>query len=86
VLRGHEDEVNSAAFSPDGQRIVTASADKTARIWDVHFAMMKPQQLVQEVCAQLLRGMTILNHDEMQLAGYPDNAPPADVCAGNPVN
>jgi dipeptidyl aminopeptidase/acylaminoacyl peptidase len=26
--------VSSAAFSPDGQRIVTASADKTARIWD----------------------------------------------------
>lgn len=24
----------SAAFSPDGQRVVTASADKTARIWD----------------------------------------------------
>ena len=24
----------SAAFSPDGQRIVTASQDKTARIWD----------------------------------------------------
>ena len=24
----------SAAFSPDGSRIVTASADKTARIWD----------------------------------------------------
>jgi WD40 repeat protein len=27
--------VYSAAFSPDGSRIVTASADKTARIWDV---------------------------------------------------
>ena len=27
-------EVRSAAFSPDGSRIVTASADNTARIWD----------------------------------------------------
>ena len=26
--------VSSAAFSPDGSRIVTASSDKTARIWD----------------------------------------------------
>jgi WD40 repeat protein len=26
--------VQSAAFSPDGSRIVTASWDKTARIWD----------------------------------------------------
>ena len=34
VLSGHSDYLNSAAFSPDGSRIVTASADKTARIWD----------------------------------------------------
>ena len=29
-----DDYVMSAAFSPDGSRIVTASWDKTARIWD----------------------------------------------------
>jgi WD40 repeat protein len=34
MLSGHEEFVNSAAFSPDGTRIVTASVDKTARIWD----------------------------------------------------
>ena len=30
----HEDGVISAQFSPDGQRVVTASRDKTARLWD----------------------------------------------------
>jgi WD40 repeat protein len=34
VLSTHEDQVASAAFSPDGKRIVTASADATARIFD----------------------------------------------------
>ena len=30
----HDDTVNSAQFSADGQKIVTASSDKTARVWD----------------------------------------------------
>jgi len=34
VLAGHTDVVESAAFSPDGSRIVTASYDGSARIWD----------------------------------------------------
>ena len=33
ILR-HEYRVNSAQFSPDGTRIVTASSDYTARVWD----------------------------------------------------
>ena len=34
IAFGHQDNVNSAAFSPDGRRIVTASKDGTARLWD----------------------------------------------------
>jgi WD40 repeat protein len=31
---GHSHEIWSAAFSPDGTRIVTASEDRTSRVWD----------------------------------------------------
>ena len=33
-LIGHQNWVVTANFSPDGKRIVTASWDKTARVWD----------------------------------------------------
>jgi WD40 repeat protein/serine/threonine protein kinase len=35
VLRGHKSTVNSVQFHPDGDRVVTASHDGTAMIWDV---------------------------------------------------
>ena len=34
-LKGHQAAVKSASFSPDGQHIVTASEDNTAKVWDV---------------------------------------------------
>ncbi|NMF63143.1 AAA-like domain-containing protein, partial [Brasilonema octagenarum] len=35
-LKGHQNKVISAGFSPDGQRIVTASVDNTAKVWDTN--------------------------------------------------
>jgi WD40 repeat protein/tRNA A-37 threonylcarbamoyl transferase component Bud32 len=49
VFPTHEHGVNTAAFSPDGRHLVTASNDKTAKVWDVRTG--------QEVCT--CRGHTM---------------------------
>ncbi|NIP86399.1 MAG: hypothetical protein GTO03_12850, partial [Planctomycetales bacterium] len=38
-LSGHTDRVNHAAWDAAGSRIVTVSADGTARVWDVGKAL-----------------------------------------------
>jgi eukaryotic-like serine/threonine-protein kinase len=35
VLRGHYDIVTSVAFSPDSERVISTSFDKTIKIWDL---------------------------------------------------
>ena len=36
VLEGHDGEVSKVCFNPQGQRVLSGSADKTARLWDAN--------------------------------------------------
>ena len=48
LLRGHEDVIDALAFSPDGARLVSGSADTTMRVW----------QVATGECCQQLHGHT----------------------------
>ncbi len=33
-LKGHTNKINSVCYSPDGKKIVSASADNTIKLWN----------------------------------------------------
>jgi serine/threonine protein kinase len=59
TLQGHTDWVLAVAWSPDGQRLATASGDSTARVWDA----------TTGTCLRTLQGHT---HRVIAVAWSPD--------------
>jgi WD domain, G-beta repeat len=53
ILRGHEGGVRSVAFSPDGTRLASGSADKSICIWAT------TETLPDRVCAKVWRNLTL---------------------------
>ncbi|CAJ1357794.1 unnamed protein product, partial [Effrenium voratum] len=56
VLEGHKDNVSMVAFAPSGLRLLTASQDRTARMWEAGTGS----------CIREFRGHT----DTVQCAGF----------------
>jgi WD40 repeat protein len=53
-LRGHTDAVYSATFSPDGTRVITASADGSTRIF-----LTRPENLLALAQLRATRTLTV---------------------------
>jgi hypothetical protein len=81
-LEGHTDIVESAAWSPDGTRIVTASDDKTARIWEAWPLLTADTVTYSSVTA--VRGLTA-EERALVFREVPNRGLPAQTTAAAPV-
>ena len=69
TLKGHMDEVRSVAVSPDGEHVVTGSADKTARQDLMESTMDALQQLRAELAKPAPEGSAVEASAEQARAG-----------------
>jgi WD domain, G-beta repeat len=67
-LTGHDGSLTSAAFSPDGKRVVTTSTDQTVRIWELFGST---QELVANAKAISPRCLTSAQRTESFLPAEP---------------
>ena len=75
VLTGHTDGIGHVAWSPDGDLIVTASEDGTARIYDT-----QTENLLATACDRAVRNLS-----EDEWARYMGDQPYRETCPGKPV-
>jgi WD40 repeat protein len=71
AMSGHElasfevgDSINSVAFSPDGRYLLAASADKTARVWDVSRTAALCGDVAEVLAASLTSGRGLRSESE----------------------
>jgi hypothetical protein len=86
----------SAAFSTDGSRVVTASDDRTARIWDTGLVpALYGRRLIDAACREVLSvdvgaesfpaELSRLSDEELRLAPVLDPAIDGDACRPAPA-
>ena len=70
TLRGHAGPVNAVAVSGDGRRAVSASDDRTLKVWDVKSGdvlMSVSTKHPLKSCAIALDGVTVLAGEQLPL-------------------
>ena len=77
VLAGHTGFVNSLAFTPDGKTLVTASLDRTVRLWNV--ADGKHARTLDAHAAEVL-SVAVSADGKTMVTGSRDKRPASGTC------
>jgi WD40 repeat protein len=67
TLTGHTEYINSVAFTPDGQNLISGSDDNTIKLWDLHLSDSNPPEKPGEL-ASVKATLTEHNTDILSLA------------------
>jgi WD40 repeat protein len=67
TLKGHRDFINSISYFPDGQRMISASWDTTARQWDLKKG--KEIEEVRDVCEKEVRAVAVSSDSRWVVTG-----------------